>query len=172
MSAIDAIIVLGNLMSAEGRLNIESSSRAAYAAGIYHQLGGVPIITCGWRYRSDTSLSLAQAMQNCLHHTHGVATSQYSDLFLDTLFIYTSTRRHLLTAIRRLQNRKRRLHVNLFVKHFKAYRQAMMQKFLRVCNASILITTERFTLKFFRKRVPLYEIRLLGNKYPLPLPCS
>ncbi|MEJ2681049.1 MAG: hypothetical protein P8144_06070 [Gammaproteobacteria bacterium] len=75
MSAIDAIIVLGNLMSAEGRLNIESSSRAAYAAGIYHQLGGVPIITCGWRYRSDTSLSLAQAMQNCLHHTHGVATS-------------------------------------------------------------------------------------------------
>ena len=74
---VDVIIVLGHLMSAEGQLSIDSEARANYAARLYQQWGGgVPIVTCGWRYCADASFTLAQAVQRYLRRVHGVPISQ------------------------------------------------------------------------------------------------
>lgn len=59
-----AIIVLGNLMSEEGELNIESSSRMNIAIEALHENQVPYIVTCGWAYRSDSPVAIADAMRN------------------------------------------------------------------------------------------------------------
>lgn len=59
-----AIIVLGNLMSQEGELNIESSSRMNLAIEAFHENQVPCIVTCGWAYRSDSPIAIADAMKN------------------------------------------------------------------------------------------------------------
>lgn len=59
-----AIIVLGNLMSQEGELNIESSSRMNLAIKAFHENQAPYIVTCGWAYRTDSPITIADAMRN------------------------------------------------------------------------------------------------------------
>lgn len=59
-----AIIVLGHLMSKEGELNNESSSRMNLAIEAFHENQAPYIVTCGWAYRTDSPVTIADAMRN------------------------------------------------------------------------------------------------------------
>jgi uncharacterized SAM-binding protein YcdF (DUF218 family) len=58
-----AIIVLANLMDVYGVLNEESSSRMDLAIKEYEIKRAPFIITCGWNYRSDTHIKIADSMK-------------------------------------------------------------------------------------------------------------
>ena len=58
-----AVVVLGNLMSSEGQLNDESSGRMDLAIAAFHSGQTACIVTCGWAYREDSSLPIAEAMR-------------------------------------------------------------------------------------------------------------
>ena len=59
-----AIIILGNLMTKEGKLNRESSSRMDMAIEAFHENQASYVITCGWAYRCDSSITIADAMKS------------------------------------------------------------------------------------------------------------
>lgn len=59
-----AIIVLGNLMNKEGELNNESSARMNLAIEAFHENQVPYIVTCGWAYRTDSPVAIANAMRN------------------------------------------------------------------------------------------------------------
>ena len=58
-----AIIVLGNRINKSGKPNRESSSRMDVAIEAFYQKKAPYIITCGWAYRDDSSISIADAMK-------------------------------------------------------------------------------------------------------------
>ena len=58
-----AIIVLGNLMSKSGKLNAESCSRMDVAIEAFHNHQAPFIVTCGWAYREDSLITIADAMK-------------------------------------------------------------------------------------------------------------
>jgi|GEM_PF-6742905 len=59
-----AVIVLANLMSAEGILNAESRARMDMAIDAV-KAGEAPfLVTCGWAYREDLNLPIAYAMRD------------------------------------------------------------------------------------------------------------
>ena len=57
-----AIIVLGNLMSKDGRLNAESTNRMELAIDRFVRNDAPCLITCGWDYRADSTIAIADAM--------------------------------------------------------------------------------------------------------------
>lgn len=57
-----AIIVLGNLMSQQGDLNRESTNRMELAIRSFFQYSSHVLITCGWAYREDSTIAIADAM--------------------------------------------------------------------------------------------------------------
>lgn len=57
-----AIIVLGNLMSQQGDLNRESKNRMELAIKSFFQFSSPVLITCGWAYRDDSTIAIADAM--------------------------------------------------------------------------------------------------------------
>ncbi len=67
-----AIIVLGNLMDKEGKLNTESSSRMEVAIDAFNNNQAPYIITCGWAYRDDSPIAIADAMKMYAIETGGV----------------------------------------------------------------------------------------------------
>ena len=50
---VDAVIVLANLMDADGVLNEESQLRAAMAVDVFLAKQARNLVTCGWAYRED-----------------------------------------------------------------------------------------------------------------------
>ena len=60
------IIVLGHLMDKNGLINDETSRRVARAAQISEEIMPRAIILCGWAYRSDSNITIADAMKNRL----------------------------------------------------------------------------------------------------------
>lgn len=59
----DAIIVLANEMSEIGILNSESKARAEFAVSIFNE-NSIPImVACGWNYRPDTKIKIADAIK-------------------------------------------------------------------------------------------------------------
>jgi uncharacterized SAM-binding protein YcdF (DUF218 family) len=62
----DAIIVLANLMNSKGVLNSESRARAIKAANIFKNSSSKLIITCGWDYRNDSNIKIANAFKSFL----------------------------------------------------------------------------------------------------------
>lgn len=70
----DCIIILGNLMDSQGRLNDESASRVTAGAQAYKAGKSSLLVTCGWAYRSDSSITIADAMFRYAHETHGIPT--------------------------------------------------------------------------------------------------
>lgn len=63
-SAFDAVIVLANLMSTDGHLNEESKSRADVAIDLYSKNSVKNIVTCGWAYRPDSNITIAESFKS------------------------------------------------------------------------------------------------------------
>ena len=60
----DAVIVLANLMDEDGSLNFESRTRADMAIEIFKDKKARNLVTCGWNYRSDSDIKIAEAFRN------------------------------------------------------------------------------------------------------------
>lgn len=69
---VDAVIVLANLMEADGTLNPESAARAAKAAEVFKDVGAGVLVTCGWAYRDDSDLPVADAFRTHIAARHGI----------------------------------------------------------------------------------------------------
>lgn len=69
---IDAVVVLANLMDAQGRLNDESARRAAKAATLFRACGAAVLVTTGWAYRPDSPLPIADAFRQHLIRHHAI----------------------------------------------------------------------------------------------------
>ena len=59
-----AIIVLGHLMDSKGTLNDESSARMDVAIQAFSNKEAKLIVTCGWPYREDSQIPIAEAMKS------------------------------------------------------------------------------------------------------------
>jgi uncharacterized SAM-binding protein YcdF (DUF218 family) len=62
----DAVIVLANEMDPTGVLNKESTLRADLAAKLIDELDVPYVVTCGWAYRRDSSILIADAFKSYL----------------------------------------------------------------------------------------------------------
>lgn len=58
----DVVIALGNLMDVEGKLNPESQARLDLACDLILSGQARRLMTCGWNYRADTPIPIAEAM--------------------------------------------------------------------------------------------------------------
>ena len=58
----NAVIVLANLMDAQGNLNEESRARMDTAINAFLNNEAPFLVTCGWAYRADSLISVADAM--------------------------------------------------------------------------------------------------------------
>lgn len=58
-----ATIVLANLMSSKGDLNAETKARIDLAIKLDSELLSDVILLCGWAYRPDSSIAIADAMK-------------------------------------------------------------------------------------------------------------
>ncbi len=65
-----ACIVLANLMSRTGLLNDETVARLDLAVQLDAYSPASMIVLCGWAYRSDTSLAIADAMRSYMNAKH------------------------------------------------------------------------------------------------------
>jgi len=59
----DAVIVLANLMDENGILNQETRSRVDTAVSAFRRSDVSSLVTCGWAYRSDSDICIADAMK-------------------------------------------------------------------------------------------------------------
>ena len=64
VSLPSATIVLANLMGSEGELNVETKARIDSAVKLHHKLPSDVILLCGWAYRPDCSIAIADAMKS------------------------------------------------------------------------------------------------------------
>jgi hypothetical protein len=64
--------VLANQMSERGVLNSESKARANKAVEIFNHRGISNIVTCGWAYRSDCNIKIADAFKSFIVNSLGV----------------------------------------------------------------------------------------------------
>lgn len=62
----DAVIVLANEMDPHGVLNRESTLRANLAAELARELEIPRVVTCGWAYRNDSKVRIADAFKDYL----------------------------------------------------------------------------------------------------------
>lgn len=68
----DAIIVLANLMDAQGNLNGESRARLELAVKLLRENESSGLITTGWDYRADSSIKIADAFKKTAVEEFGV----------------------------------------------------------------------------------------------------
>ena len=96
-------IVLANLMSERGELNAETAARVELAAEIENNQESSLILLCGWPYRPDSDIAIADAMRDYLLTKHP-ALSQRSkcqklsrdtvgDAIFSRIFLNTLTER-------------------------------------------------------------------------------
>ncbi len=72
----DAVIVLANQMDENGILNYESMTRANMAVKLLNS-GKIPyIVTCGWAYRRDTKINIADAFREFLIYSLSVDSNK------------------------------------------------------------------------------------------------
>jgi len=69
---VDAIIVLANEMDERGNLNPESKARAIAAVEIFNSKKISQIVTCGWAYRRDSEINIADAFKAYMVNDLGV----------------------------------------------------------------------------------------------------
>ena len=80
----DAVIVLANQMDENGLLNFESKARANKAVEIFNECAICHIITCGWAYRNDSDIKIADAMKSYIIDSLGINPSKViTELNLD-----------------------------------------------------------------------------------------
>lgn len=68
----DAIVVLANLMDRNGVLNEETRSRVDLAVDALKRNYAPLLITCGWAYREDSDICIADAMRQYAISSHKV----------------------------------------------------------------------------------------------------
>jgi hypothetical protein len=71
----DAVIVLANLMDSRGNLNPETRARVDRAARVIKEGGARVMVTCGWAYRDDCDICIAEAMRGYAVNERGIAAS-------------------------------------------------------------------------------------------------
>lgn len=71
----DAVIVLANLMDDRGNLNPETQARVDRAARVIKEGGARVMVTCGWAYRDDCDMCIAEAMRRYAVNELGIAAS-------------------------------------------------------------------------------------------------
>lgn len=69
----DAIIVLANLMDRSGKLNDETTARLTLACDLLQENEGALLVPCGWAYRDDSGICIADAMESFAVRTLGVS---------------------------------------------------------------------------------------------------
>ena len=69
----NAIIVLANEMDSSGILNNESKSRAIKAVEMFKYTSSRYILACGWNYRVDTDIKIADAFKKYMNKELGVS---------------------------------------------------------------------------------------------------
>lgn len=72
----DAVIVLANHMDENGLLNSESKARANKAVQIFNEYEISYIVTCGWNYRNDSEIKIADAFKSYIVNSLGVNPSK------------------------------------------------------------------------------------------------
>lgn len=72
----DAVIVLANQMDENGLLNSESKARANKAVQIFNEYEISHIVTCGWNYRNDSEIKIADAFKSYIVNSLGVNPSK------------------------------------------------------------------------------------------------
>ena len=65
-------VVLANLMSMTGELNVETAARVDLAAQLENEKESALILMCGWNYRPDCAITIADAMKNYLIENHTI----------------------------------------------------------------------------------------------------
>jgi hypothetical protein len=68
----DAVIVLANQMDINGVLNGESKARAAEAVKIFNNTPSKFLVACGWDYRKDTKIKIADAFKQYITNELGI----------------------------------------------------------------------------------------------------
>lgn len=68
----DAIIVLANLMNSRGVLNAETLARLSKATDILRADKAPLIVPCGWAYRDDSDICIADAMATHAQSAMGI----------------------------------------------------------------------------------------------------
>ena len=69
---LDVVIVLANQMDSSGALNLESRARAEKAIKVLSEKKIPSIVTCGWAYRSDSDIKIANAFKAYIVNTLGM----------------------------------------------------------------------------------------------------
>jgi uncharacterized SAM-binding protein YcdF (DUF218 family) len=69
----DAVIVLANLMDTQGQLYAESAARARLAVDIFKHTQAAYLVTCGWAYRDDSDIIIADAFKTHITTQFGLA---------------------------------------------------------------------------------------------------
>ncbi len=72
----DAVIVLANLMDANGILNADSAARAEKAVEIFQKRNLSNLVTCGWPYRRDSAISVADAFKLHIISKYGISPNK------------------------------------------------------------------------------------------------
>jgi uncharacterized SAM-binding protein YcdF (DUF218 family) len=68
----DVVIVLANQMDINGVLNLESKARAEKAVVLLKEQEIPKIVTCGWAYRSDSNIRIADAFKTYIVDNLGI----------------------------------------------------------------------------------------------------
>ena len=68
----DAVIVLANLMDVNGALNFESAARAGRSVEFLIQQKVNNLVTCGWAYRTDSKINIADAFKDHIASKYNV----------------------------------------------------------------------------------------------------
>lgn len=71
-SRFDAVIVLANLMDINGNLNFESAARAKKAVELFNTENIPHLVTCGWAYRQDSKIIIAEAFKHYISNELGI----------------------------------------------------------------------------------------------------
>ncbi|HMD73668.1 MAG TPA: YdcF family protein [Steroidobacteraceae bacterium] len=71
----DAVIVLANLMDGRGNLNGETRARMDRAIGVIKDGRAPMLVPCGWAYRDDSKICIADAMRKYAVEERGIAAS-------------------------------------------------------------------------------------------------
>jgi uncharacterized SAM-binding protein YcdF (DUF218 family) len=72
----DAVIVLSNQMNIDGVLNDESKARAIKAVKVFKESSNGALVTCGWNYRNDTNIKIADSFKQYITVELGVDPSK------------------------------------------------------------------------------------------------
>ena len=142
----DGIIVLSNLMDSQGKLNDESCLRADKAVEVYRSCDpGAKIVTCGWNYRSDCKLKIADVMSRYISDKYGI--SEYNIIkeykSRDTVGDAIFTRKDIVTKYK-LNN------LAIVTSTYHAKRSEEIFKF---------VYDKSFNLSFFSCLVPFDEMK-------------